>query len=55
MSEGKQEKVPFEEPLTFLVGRAGIEPAANGLKVRCSTSELTAHESIHLRKPASSS
>jgi hypothetical protein len=29
--------------LFFLVGRAGIEPAANGLKVRCSTSELTAH------------
>ena len=26
-----------------MVGRAGIEPAANGLKVRCSTSELTAH------------
>ena len=30
-------------PLNFLVGRAGIEPAANGLKVRCSTAELTAH------------
>jgi len=30
-------------PLLFLVGRAGVEPAANGLKVRCSTSELTAH------------
>jgi hypothetical protein len=29
--------------MIFLVGRAGIEPAANGLKVRCSTSELTAH------------
>ena len=27
----------------ILVGRAGIEPAANGLKVRCSTAELTAH------------
>ncbi len=26
-----------------MVGRAGIEPAANGLKVRCSTAELTAH------------
>jgi hypothetical protein len=24
--------------LLFVVGRAGIEPATNGLKVRCSTS-----------------
>ena len=24
-------------PLTLLVGRAGVEPATNGLKVRCST------------------
>jgi len=24
--------------LIFLVGRAGFEPATNGLKVRCSTS-----------------
>ena len=31
------------KPLIILVGRAGIEPAANGLKVRCSTAELTAH------------
>jgi hypothetical protein len=30
-----------------LVGRAGIEPAANGLKVRCSTAELTAHFGDH--------
>ena len=27
-----------------MVGRAGIEPATNGLKVRCSTAELTAHQ-----------
>lgn len=25
------------EPFVFLVGRAGLEPATNGLKVRCST------------------
>jgi hypothetical protein len=25
------------EPFIFLVGRAGLEPATNGLKVRCST------------------
>ncbi|KAF0158281.1 MAG: hypothetical protein FD159_1186 [Syntrophaceae bacterium] len=37
-----KKKVPSREPL-ILVGRAGIEPAANGLKVRCSTAELTAH------------
>src|SRR5208283_1387262 len=27
----------------FMVGREGFEPSANGLKVRCSTAELTAH------------
>ena len=27
----------------FVVGREGFEPSANGLKVRCSTAELTAH------------
>jgi hypothetical protein len=26
-----------------VVGRVGFEPTANGLKVRCSTAELTAH------------
>jgi hypothetical protein len=26
------------KPFNFLVGRAGFEPATNGLKVRCSTS-----------------
>ena len=31
-------------PLILLVGRARIELATNGLKVRCSTSELTARE-----------
>ena len=37
-------KGPFEQGtlMIFLVGCAGIEPAANGLKVRCSTAELTA-------------
>ena len=29
--------------LILLVGRVGFEPTANGLKVRCSTAELTAH------------
>jgi hypothetical protein len=27
----------------LVVGREGFEPSANGLKVRCSTAELTAH------------
>ena len=31
-------------PLILLVGRVRIELTTNGLKVRCSTSELTAHE-----------
>ncbi len=26
-----------EDPENIMVGRAGIEPATNGLKVRCST------------------
>ncbi len=26
------------DPCEFVVGRAGFEPATNGLKVRCSTS-----------------
>jgi hypothetical protein len=26
------------DPCVFVVGRAGFEPATNGLKVRCSTS-----------------
>lgn len=26
------------DPSVFVVGRAGFEPATNGLKVRCSTS-----------------
>ena len=33
----------YQKPLIFLVGREGFEPSANGLKVRCSTAELTAH------------
>jgi hypothetical protein len=33
----------YRKPLIFLVGREGFEPSANGLKVRCSTAELTAH------------
>ena len=39
-------KASFQKP-GFLVGRAGFEPAANGLKVRCSTAELTAHFGNH--------
>ena len=27
-----------DQPLNFLVGRVGIEPTTNGLRVRCSTS-----------------
>ncbi len=30
------------KPFLKMVGRAGLEPAANGLKVHCSTTELTA-------------
>ena len=33
----------YRKPLISLVGREGFEPSANGLKVRCSTAELTAH------------
>lgn len=33
----------YRKLLIKLVGCAGIEPAANGLKVHCSTPELTAH------------
>jgi hypothetical protein len=33
--------------LILLVGREGFEPSANGLKVRCSTAELTAHLGNH--------
>ena len=29
--------LPEGKPLFCLVGRAGLEPATNGLKVRCST------------------
>ena len=35
------------------MGRAGFEPAANGLKVRCSTAELTAHICVFLLNEAS--
>ena len=38
-----KKKVPSREPFFIVVGRVGFEPTANGLKVRCSTAELTAH------------
>ena len=37
-----KKKASFQKP-GLLVGREGFEPSANGLKVRCSTAELTAH------------
>lgn len=33
-----------------MVGREGFEPSANGLKVRCSTAELTAHIMDNLKE-----
>jgi hypothetical protein len=38
----KSFRCKYRKPL-ILVGREGFEPSANGLKVRCSTTELTAH------------
>ena len=35
MQKANRERLAF---LKYLVGRAGFEPATNGLKVRCSTS-----------------
>ena len=34
----KRKGLAFLQALHILVGRAGFEPATNGLKVRCSTS-----------------
>jgi hypothetical protein len=33
----KEKPRSFERGFVFLVGRAGVEPTTNGLKVRCST------------------
>jgi hypothetical protein len=41
-----KKRLLFRSP-DFMVGREGFEPPANGLKVRCSTAELTAHFGYH--------
>src|SRR5581483_8043987 len=43
---GSNRKNPMK-PFLCMVGRDGIEPSTNGLKVRCSTAELTAPASIN--------
>ena len=43
-----KKKVPHGNLFFIVVGRVGFEPTANGLKVRCSTAELTAHVALLL-------
>jgi hypothetical protein len=39
LATSEKEKGPVsDQPLESLVGREGIEPSTNGLRVRCSTS-----------------
>ena len=44
LPDGKSTEPVGVLPIVPLVGRAGFEPATKGLKVPCSTTELTAHE-----------
>jgi len=37
LGNGFTDRRPGQPPIKLLVGPAGIEPATNGLKVRCST------------------